>query len=532
MHKSNRNRLRGAVALIAVTCLAAPLAACTVSVEVPKPGTDMSKFLDEMTIPELQRAMDEDKLDAVGLTQAYLDRIEELNPRLHAIVQTNPDALDLARESDERRRSDESRGPLDGIPVLLKENMDTADEQTTTAGSTALSGSTPAQDAFLVQKLRDAGAIILGKTNLSEWSNFYSSRQIPGWSAIGGQTRNPYDLERNPCGSSSGAAVAAATALATVTIGTDTDGSITCPAASASTVGIKPTLGTVSRSGVIPITSKHDSPGPIARTVTDAAITLQVIAGVDDADGDSVDGGLPEDLDEMLEQNALRGARIGVWREGHEGMDDEADDAFDMSVEVIRGMGAEVVEGADLADIGSLLQTDLLPAVLTEFKHDLNGYLASTPGDHPRDLTELIAYNQENADVELPRPLERDYLLMADETDGDLDDPEYRAHRARLTEWAQESVDEVLRKHDLDAIITLSDLPALPLEGGEHPPFQSSTRNTSVAGYPHITVPTGFTKSGLPLGISFIGTRLSDASLISYAYAYEQATGARRAPSL
>lgn len=532
MLKTNRNRLRGGVALMAVACLAAPLAACTVSVELPRPERDMSTFLDEMTIPELQRAMDEGEVDAEQLTQGYIDRIEELNPTLHAVLEVNPDALDIARESDERRESDQSRGPLEGIPVLIKGNMDTADQQMTTAGSTALSDSKPEQDAFLVQRLRDAGAIVLGKTNLSEWSNFYSSRQIPGWSAVGGQTRNAYDPERTPCGSSSGAAVAAAAALATVTIGTDTDGSITCPAASASTVGLKPTLGVVSRSGVIPITSAQDSPGPIARTVTDAAITLQVIAGFDDTDAGSIDGGLPQDLDEMLDQNALRGSRIGVWRDGHEGIDDEADDAFDMSVEVLRGMGAEVVEGADVPDIASLVPTDLLPALLTEFKHGLNGYLAATPGAHPQSLTELIAYNQEHAEVELPSPLEQDWLVMADQTEGNLDDPEYLAHRETVTTRAQESVDEVLQKYDLDAIVTISDLPALPLHSDEHPPFQSSTRNTSSAGYPHVTVPTGFMESGLPIGLSFIGTRLSDSSLISFAYAYEQAVDARRAPKL
>ncbi|GAA1224827.1 amidase family protein [Microbacterium maritypicum] len=532
MHNSNRHRRRGFVALMAVACLAAPLTACTVGVKAPEPGADMSTFLDEMTIPELQHAMDEEELDAEALTQAYLDRIEKLNPTLHAIVQTNPDALDLAQESDERRRSDESRGPLEGIPVLLKENMDTADAQRTTAGSTALAGSKPAQDAFLVQRLREAGAIILGKTNMSEWANFYSSKQPAGWSAVGGQTRNPYDRERTPCGSSSGAAVAAAAALATVSIGTDTDGSITCPAASASTVGVKPTLGVVSRSGVIPITSKHDSPGPIARTVTDAAITLQVIAGHDDADADSVDGRLPQDLDDLLDQGALHGSRIGVWREGHEGVDDEADDAFDMSVEVLRGLGATVIEGADVPDIESLVPTDLLPAVLTEFKHDLNRYLETTPGDHPRSLTELIAYNQEHADVELPIPLEQDYFVMADRTDGNVEDPEYRAHREMVATRAQESVDDVLRKHDLDAIVTISDLPAASLQAQKPPSFQSSTRNTSLAGYPNITVPSAFTDSGLPIGLTFIGTRLSDASLLSFAYAYEQATGARRAPAL
>lgn len=537
--RTTRKARRSVIAAVAVTaCLTATLAACTA--EDATPQTDaaptagqLAAFLDGATIRGLQSAMNRGEVTSAQLTEGYLQRIEELNPRLHAVVQTNPDALALARESDAHRAGDDRRGPLEGIPVLLKENIDTADEQTTTAGSNALSKSRPAEDAFLVSRLRDAGAIILGKANMSEWANFYSSRQIPGWSAVGGQTRNAYDLDRNPGGSSSGSAVAAAAALATVTIGTDTDGSITHPSAAASAVGVKPTLGAISRSGIVPITNRHDAPGPIARTVEDAALTLSVIAGADPEDPAtaSAEGAVPEGLDGVLDPAALEGARIGVWRAGHEGVDPEADRLFDAAVAELEKQGAVVVEGADVPSIEDIVLPHLLPALLTEFTHDLDAYLAETPGTHPKSLAEIIAYNQENAAVELPG-LDQDLLIMAEQTGGNIDDPAYQEHRAIATDRARTSIDDVLAAHELDAIVTLSDLPAPPLLGGEPRPFLSSTRSTSAAGYPHITVPAGYTDGGLPVGISFIGTRLSDARLLGLAFAYEQATQARRAPEL
>ncbi|MEU3397165.1 amidase family protein [Streptomyces filamentosus] len=313
----------------------------------------------------------------------------------------NPDALDLARASDELRRTGEARGPLEGIPVLLKDDIDTADRQPTTAGSTALSHSKPARDAFLVKKLRDAGAVVLGKANMSEWANSRSPRQTAGRSATGGQTRNPYVLDRSPCGSSSGSAVAAAAALAAVTIGSETDGSIVCPASVTSTVGFRPTLGMVSRSGMIPIIGSHDTAGPIARNTTDAALALWAVHGSDAADPATSDAALPSDHREVLDPNALRGKRIGVWHKGHIGIDPDVDRAFDLAVQRLRELGATLVEGADVADSTDMMRKDMLPAVLTEFKHDLNAYLAATTGPRPRNLTELIAFNKRNSTVEM-----------------------------------------------------------------------------------------------------------------------------------
>ncbi|GAA1028797.1 amidase [Amycolatopsis albidoflavus] len=482
-----------------------------------------ARFLDQSTIPDLQRAMDRRQLTSEQLTRGYLRRIEELNPRLHAVVQTNPDALAAAKESDARRRRHSARGALDGIPVLLKENTDTADRQTTTAGSTAMLGSRPAKDAVLVQHLRAAGAVVLGKTNLSEWSNFRSTAQIPGWSGVSGQTRNPYALDRSPCGSSSGSAVAAAAGLATVAIGTETDGSIVCPAAATSTVGVKTSLGAVSRSGVVPITAQHDTPGPIARNVTDAALTLSVLA---DADPASAGAAIPKNI--LLDRNALRGKRIGVWRKGHTGIDQQADRIFESTVHTLRSLGATVVDGADVEDISWSVKPDLLPALLTEFKHDLNAYLAATPGEHPRNLSELIAYNDQHRDVEMPL-FDQNLFLEANATDGNLNDQTYRRHRAAATGIAQRSIDDVLASNGLDAIVTLSGLPASPLDRPGDARFLSSTRNTSVAGYPNITVPAGFAGQ-LPVGVSFVGTKYHDAQLLGFAYAYEQASHARQAP--
>lgn len=485
-------------------------------------------FLDQSTIPELQRAMDRRQLTSEQLTRGYLHRIEELNPKLHAVVQTNPDALAAAKESDTRRRAHSSRGALEGIPVLLKENIDTADRQTTTAGSTAMLGSRPARDAFLVQRLRAAGAVVLGKANLSEWSNFRSTGQIPGWSGVAGQTHNPYALDRSPCGSSSGSAAAAAAGLATVAIGTETDGSIVCPAAATSTVGVKTSLGVVSRGGVVPITAQHDTPGPIARTVTDAALTLSVLTGADPADPASAGAAaaIPKNL--QLDRHALRGKRIGVWRKGHTGIDPQADRIFESTVRTLRSLGATVVDGADVEDISWSVKPDLLPALLTEFKHDLNAYLAATPGRHPRNLSELIAYNNQHRDVEMPL-FDQGLLIDANAADSDLNDQTYRRHRAAATGIAQRSIDDVLASKGLDAIVTLSGLPASPLDRPGDPRFLSSTRNTSVAGYPNITVPAGFA-GPLPVGISFLGTKYHDAQLLSFAYAYEQASHARQAP--
>ncbi|CCH32641.1 amidase [Saccharothrix espanaensis] len=519
----------GLVAACAFTALPAQASTGVV------PEALLGAVLDRVTVLDLQQGMDARVFTSEQVTRAYLRRIDTLNPRLNAVLGVNPDAVDLARQSDARRREHRSRGPLDGIPVLIKGNTDTADRQPTTAGSTALLEARPEKDAFLVSRLREAGAVILGKANLSIWSNFRGSDALAGWSATGGQTRNPYVLDRSPCGSSSGSAAAAAANLAAITIGTDTDGSIVCPAAMTSTVGVKPSLGLVSRTGVVPITSRHDSPGPITRSVTDAAVTLWALRGTDLADPDSpaAAGALPADYTQVLKTDALRGKRIGVWRKGHQGIDPDADRVFDASVAKLRDLGATVVEGADLPDFQEVVVPHLLPAVLTEFKHDLNAYLAATPGSHPKNLTGLIEYNRQHADVELAT-FGQDLFEMADKTDGDITNPEYRAHREAATAAGRQGIDDVLAAHRLDAIVTSTELPAPPVDyqGGDpvRNSFAGTSRHTSTAGYPHLSVPAGFSRDGLPLGLSFLGTRFSDAKLLSFAYAYEQATHARKAP--
>ncbi|MEV8630648.1 amidase [Streptosporangium sp. NPDC051023] len=522
-------RRTAVAAALASICLATPLAA---HADEARPAFAQNVDLDRATIIDLQQAMNGKRMTSEQLTQAYLRRIKELNPRLGAVVTVNPDAVALARRSDAVRRSGKARGPLEGIPVLLKDNMDTADRQPTTAGSTALLAARPDKDAFLVRRLREAGAVILGKANMTQWANFRSSAAIAGWSSTGGQTRNPYVLDRSPCGSSSGSATSAAASLAAVTIGTDTGGSIVCPASMTSTVGVKPTLGLVSRTGVVPITARHDSPGPITRNTTDAALTLWAIYGPDPADPDSAQsaGKLPADYRTMLKRDALRGKRIGVWRKGHTGIDPDIDRVFEATVKKLRDLGATVVEGADVPTDKAMAE-HLYPAVLTEFKHDLNAYLAATPGTHPKDLTGLIAYNNRHAKVELAK-FNQDIFEMADKTTGDLSDPVYREHRDIVTTQARRSIDDTLAKYRLDAIVTPTELPApkVDYQGGGENAFVSSSSNTSAAGYPHVTVPAGYSKGELPLGVSFIGTRFSDAKLLSYAYAYEQATQVRKAP--
>ncbi|MEU5696516.1 amidase [Actinosynnema sp. NPDC020468] len=523
-----RSTVRGAVIGLVVVGLVTPLAAHAEERGVV--GSTVDSVLDRVTIVDLQQGMNARLFTSEQVTRGYLRRIDRINPALHAVLRVNPDAVEAARQSDARRRAHTTRGPLDGIPVLLKENTDTADRQPTTSGSTALVDSKPAKDAFLVSRLRDAGAVVLGKTNLSEWSNFRGAPSVDGWSAIGGQTRNPYVLDRSPCGSSSGAAAAAAAGLAAVTIGTDTGGSVICPASLNSTVGVKPTLGVVSRSGIVPITGRQDTPGTIARTVTDAALALWAIQGVDPADPDTAAaaGTLPRDPSRVLDRDAVRGKRIGVWRKGHEGQGADVDQVFDNAVKRLRELGATVVEGADV--VPSEDNTDLLPALLTEFKHDLNAYLAATPGAHPKDLKGLIEFNRQHADVELGL-FGQELFEWAERTDGDVTDPVYRAHRAAATDEARRGIDDVLGRQRLDAIVTLTSGPA-PVLGreGESTPFASTTRNNSLGGYPHVTVPAGFTRNGLPLGLSFLGTRATDAKLVGFAYAYEQATHARRAP--
>ena len=489
--------------------------------------------LDQVTVLDLQHAMDTHRLSSVALTSFYLDRIQALNPTLHAVIETNPDALKDAAASDRHRRQQGGRGPLEGIPVLLKDNIDTADRTHTTAGSYALLGARPAQDAYLVQRLRAAGAIVLGKANLSEWAHFRSFVGPSGWSPRGGQTANPYVLDRNPCGSSSGSAVAAAADLATVTIGTDTAGSVVCPAGANDDVGIRPTLGLVSRSGLIPITAQMDTAGPITRNMTDAAAVLQVIQGVDPADPATA-AATPytgRDYLAALDKNALRGKRIGVWRGG--GDVPEANAVLASTIKTLRQKGAVIVDDIALPGFTDLLN-DGLPAVELEFKHDFNAYLAALPGDHPADLAALIAYDDAHASVEMPY-FGQDNFIQAQATSGDESDPAYQQLRAAVTAAARNTIDTAMAADHLDAILAPTNAPAwvTDLQAGDPPTILPAYSGAvAVAGYPELTVPAGYDSHGvLPIGMSFFGGRFSEPTLISLGYALEQATHARRAPT-
>jgi amidase len=488
--------------------------------------------LDSSTVLDLQRDMNSHRLNSVALTAFYLARIHQLNPSLHAVIETNPDALRDAMASDAQRRRHGARSALEGIPVMLKDNVGTGDREHTTAGSFALIGDNPS-DAFLVGKLRAAGAIVLGKANLSEWANFRSTTSSSGWSARGGQTNNPYVLDRNPCGSSSGSAVAAAADLATVTIGTETDGSIVCPSGANDDVGIKPTLGLVSRTGVVPISAEQDTAGPITRNMTDAAAVLSVIQGVDPADTATTAAGPYVHRDYLTDLNsqALRGKRIGVWRGGGDVADVNA--VTDATIAELRSLGATVIDNVDLPGLDDAFNNEF-PALLVEFKHDINAYLAATPGHQPADLAGLIDFDNAHASVEMPF-FQQEIFDMAQATNGDLTDPTYVQERATATGSARNAIDSALAANHLDAIVAPTNGPAWVTNhatGDDFANFVSASGPAAIAGYPDLTVPAGYTNDGvLPIGMSFFGTAFSEPSLIAMGYAFEQATHARHAPS-
>ena len=501
-----------------------------------KPPVTMVKLhgvdLDTATVLDLQDHMNKHRFTSDQLTSFYLSRIAELNPELHAVIETNPDALSEAVASDVHRKLEGSRGPLDGIPVLLKDNVGTGDREHTTAGSFALLGDNPA-DAFLVTKLRAAGAVILGKANLSEWANFRSLTSSSGWSGRGGQTNNPYVLDRNPCGSSSGSAVAAAADLATVTIGAETDGSIVCPSGTNDDVGIKPTLGLVSRTGVIPISAEQDTAGPITRNMTDAAAVLSVIQGVDPSDPATAAAGpfVGRNYLDDLNAQALQGKRIGVWRGGGDVGDVNA--VTDATIAELRAQGATVIDNIDLPGINDAFNNEF-PALLVEFKHDINAYLAATPGQHPADLAGLINFNIQHADIEMPF-FKQEIFDLAQATNGDLSDPTYIQERTTATAAARNAIDTALATNHLDAIVAPTNGPAWITNlqtGDDFTNFVSASGPAAVAGYPDLTVPAGYADNGqLPIGMSFFGTAFSEPSLIAMGYAFEQATHARRAPA-
>jgi amidase len=500
----------------------------------PGPTAASAVALEEATIDGLQEQMKAGRFTARRLTQAYLDRIEALDrkgPALRSVIETNPDALAIADGLDAERKAKGPRGPLHGIPILIKDNLDTADRMTTTAGSLALAGSIPLRDSSVAQRLREAGAVLLGKANLSEWANIRSRHSSSGWSGRGGQCRNPYALDRNPCGSSSGSGSAVSANLCAAAIGTETDGSIVCPSNANGLVGIKPTLGLVSRAGIIPIAHSQDTAGPMTRTVRDAAILLAAIAGVDPRDAATADAGrAPKEYASFLDEAGLRGARIGVARKFF-GFHAAVDRIMEGALAEMKRRGAQLVDPADIPHTGEYDESELT-VLLYELKADLNAYLASLGPQAPvRTLADVIAFNEAHGAEEMPY-FGQDLFIKAQEK-GPLTDLAYVEALARNRRLAAlEGIDAVMSKEKLDAIVAPTGGPAwmTDLVDGDHFGGGLSTP-PAVAGYPHVTVPAGYV-FGLPVGISFVGRAWSEPTLIKLAYAFEQATHARRAPRL
>ncbi len=490
--------------------------------------------LEEATITELQNGMKSGKYTSLSLTRKYLQHIQAIDkqgPAVNSVIEINPDAQAIAAALDrERRAKGSSRGPLHGIPIFIKDNIDTADRMMTTAGSLAMLGSMPPQDSFVVKRLREAGAVILGKTNLSEWANFRSNHSSSGWSGRGGQTRNPYVLDRNPCGSSSGSGAAAAASLCAAAVGTETDGSVVCPSSANSLVGIKPTLGLVSRAGIIPIAHSQDTAGPMCRTVTDAAILLGALTGVDPRDK-ATNGGQDKALNnytKFLDPNGLKGARLGIVRKSF-GFNDAVDKLMNDLIIEIKKLGAVVVDPADIPTAGKFDDSEL-EVLLYEFKADLNAYLSGLGAKAPvHSLKEIIDFNEKHRDKEMPY-FGQDLFTKA-EAKGPLTEKAYLDALKQNREMTREDgIDAVLRKHKLDALIAPTGGPAWPTDwiNGDH--FTGGYSSASaVAGYPHITVPAGYVH-GLPVGISFFASAWSEPTLIRFAYAFEQATRVRRPP--
>jgi amidase len=489
----------------------------------------------EMTIAEHQEKMQSGEVTARAITEMYLERIEELDrqgPALNAVIELNPDALEIADALDAEREETGARGPLHGIPVMLKDNIDTADRMWTTAGSLALAGSIAPQDSFVAQRLREAGAIILAKTNLSEWANFRGDHSTSGWSSRGGQTLNPYALDRNPCGSSSGSAVAVAANLCSVAIGTETDGSIICPSQTNGIVGIKPTLGLVSRSGIIPIAHSQDTAGPMARTVTDAAVLLGALTGADPRDPATEEsrGKSHTDYTQFLDPKGIRGARIGVARNFF-GFNARVDQIMEACVEEIARLGAEIVDPTNIDAAKELKEAETeFEVLLYEFKADLNKYLAGLGPNAPvHSLADVIEFNERHRESVMPY-FGQEAMLMAEEK-GPLTSEEYlRALETNHRLSRTEGIDATLQEHQLDAIVAPSGGPAWLTDwvNGDHHSGGSSSP-AAIAGYPNITVPAGYI-FGLPVGISFFGGAYQEPTLIRLAFAFEQATLVRQPP--
>jgi len=508
---------------VAITGAAASQTACQYVPATPDSTTPVGYELDEVSLADLASGLEQGKWTSAHLVQLYLGRITAIDssgPKLGSVLALNPDAAAIAAQLDQERKNGKVRGPLHGIPILLKDNIETRDPIATTAGSLALADWRASQDAFVAARLRAAGAIILGKTNLSEWANFRSTHSTSGWSGRGGQTKNAYALDRNPSGSSSGSGAAASASLCAAAIGTETDGSVTSPSSINGLAGIKPTVGLVSRTGIIPISVSQDTAGPMARTVRDVAILLSVMA---DAEGKTA-----LDYTRSLDPRGLRGARLGIARKFFEG--NTTMDAFlNTCIDALKKGGADVIDPADLATHGQMDAPEQ-EVMYYEFKDGINRYLTRLPPGSPaRTLKDLIAFNEKNRDREMPFFAQEQFIQA--EARGPLTDEKYikaRADCVRLSR--QDGIDALLAKHKLDAIVTLTSGPAWFIDhvNGDRD-TGGCTTPAAVAGYPHITVPAGL-YSGLPIGLSFFGAAWSEPTLIKLAYAWEQQMNARRKP--
>jgi amidase len=493
----------------------------------------MGVNMQELTISEYQQKMKTGELTAAKLTELFLERIEAIDrngPRLNSIIETNPEALAIASLLDGERAAGKQRGPLHGIPILLKDNIDTHDAMQTTAGSLAMQGNIASRDAFIVKQLRKAGAIILGKTNLSEWANFRGKNSISGWSSRGGLTHNPYALDRSACGSSSGSCAAVAANLSAAAVGTETDGSVICPAQTNGIVGIKPTLGLLSRSGIIPIAHSQDTAGPMARTVADAAILLGAMTGVDERDSATKASAKHrlKDYTKFLDVNGLKGARIGVARNMC-GTDPRIIKIFESCIDVMKQLGAIIVDPADLPNFNKFSKTESL-VLHYEFKADLNKYLASANA-RVKSMADVIKFNEENAERVL-QYFGQEHMTVAQGKAGLRDKPYREALAKNLLLTRKNGIDATMKKYKLDAIIVPSGGPSwvVDMVNGDAINWDmESTSPAAVAGYPHITVPAGYIH-GLPVGISFFAKAWQEPTLIKLAYAFEQATKTRKPP--
>jgi amidase len=533
---SPARRSLGLVILLTLLLLASAIGAPLAAARGPTSTTVAGIDVDATTIPELQALMDDHRLTSVQLTQFYLHRIKKLNPELRAVIAVSPTALADARAADAARRQGDDR-PLLGIPIIVKDNINTTG-MPTTAGSWSLAGSSPS-DAFIVQQLRAAGALVIGKANLSEWANFRSIPSSSGWSGIGGQGSMAYVLDRNPCGSSSGSGVIASADLAVAAVGTETDGSIVCPSGANSVVGIKPTVGLLSRAGIVPITADQDTAGPMARNVTDAAVLLGAMTGIDPADPATADqtGNAFTDYTAFLDADALAGARIGYWRDGTlvnaagQVIDPAVDAIMEATVDALQAQGATVVE------VDVPIEDAFGPefeALLCEFKTDLPAYFETyTAAGYPRTLQDVIDFNEANPDLEGPW---NSAIFELAEATGGRSDPACIAARQTANAIAKASIDDTMAAFDLDAIIAPTNGPAWvtdPVNGdlsGDFSKFIGSSTPAAVAGYANITVPAGYVDGALPIGVSFIGGRWDEPALIGLAYDFEQATLVRVPP--